>query len=74
MISVGYRWGKLVYPLAVHHSSKIRERAMHAMEVGMPAMMEYRESLVVQLVPDLKSVSLHLVFRVECYWLSALLP
>lgn len=51
------RWGKLVYPLLLHGAPKLRERALVAVDLGMPAMLKHREELGKTLMADLKAVS-----------------
>ena len=49
------RWAKLVYPLLLHGASKIRERAVVAMDLGMPIIKERPTDVAKSLMADLKS-------------------
>ncbi|CAH1788856.1 unnamed protein product [Owenia fusiformis] len=52
------RWSKLVYPLLVHSASKVRDRALIAMEMGMAAILSHQEEISVTMVPHLKTMIL----------------
>ena len=51
------RWGKLVYPLMLHGAPRLRERALGAMELAMPALLKHQDEISKCLLPDLKAVS-----------------
>ena len=50
------RWSKLIFPLLVHSASKIRDKALIAMETGMTFMMKYQDEIRKILPADMKAV------------------
>ena len=57
MAEYAVQWGKLMYPLLVHGAPKVRERAIVAIDLGMPALLTKHEAVGRALVADLKTVS-----------------
>ena len=62
MVPHAGQWGKLVYPLLLHHVPKVRERALMAMDIGKSAILHQREELASFLLPDLKAVSSNIYY------------
>ena len=50
-------WAPLIYPLVLHMNLRVRERALLAMDRGMPAMMSKQIEVSRCLAADLKDVS-----------------
>ena len=54
------KWAKLIYPMLVNTVSKVRERALTAMNRGLPLILKNRANVDIisgELVQDLKMVS-----------------
>ena len=49
------RWGKLLLPQVVRSAHKVRERAILAMNLGLPAMVGHQSDIAPQLATDLKT-------------------
>jgi hypothetical protein len=54
-------WGRLLYPVLLHASPKVRERALYAISLGLPAMLKHREEVAKTLPSDLEAVSVRLI-------------
>lgn len=55
-------WSKLVIPLVVHSSSKVRLRAAAALEMGLPLLLEKQQEVAAIVEPMMSSVSVN-VYR-----------
>lgn len=51
-------WAPLVYPLVLHANTRVRERALVAMEKGMAAMISQQNDVARCLANDLRDVSI----------------
>ena len=66
MLQHADQWGKLVYPLLLHHVGKVRERALMAMDIGKSAILHQKDAIAKYLLPDLKTVSMHHIHCICC--------
>lgn len=55
MATYPVEWAKFVYPLLLHGAVKVRDRAVIAMELGMPAILKEQNEIAKLLMADLKS-------------------
>ena len=68
MKSETVKWTKLMYPMLVHAAGKVRERALVAMDRGMPLILnnkDYQETISGDLVQDLKVVCTRQISRLR---------
>ena len=62
------KWAKLMYPMLVHTAGKVRERALIAMDRGMPLILKNKDdqdAISGDLVQDLKVVSTEICVKLS---------
>ncbi|ELT97270.1 hypothetical protein CAPTEDRAFT_113923, partial [Capitella teleta] len=84
MVPEAPTWGRLLYPILLHSAPKVRERAMFAMNLGLPAMLQHKDKIAKTLPADLDALLLRdmkslmakhherTVIRVWCFYIKLL--